>query len=185
MSQPNIVKVCNKYDILLTKNKDTDVFTIKFSMINNKVDISKLMSFSIYDLIKDLNSDLLDRLEIKKKHSENECDVLFCFSKLGKELGISNKYMFIKSKITREDQRITFYSNSIPYLDNDIGKKYSKITNEFSDLYVDILPDNEVQINYVFKIDMHEPLPIYMENMIGLMMKKMFYRLKVFIENVD
>ena len=172
MNEPNIAVICKKYDILLTKNKDTDVFTIQFKTMNNKFDISTIMNFAIYDLIKELNSDLLDRLEIKKQYSENECDVLFCFSKLGKELGISYKYMFIKSKITREDKRITFYSNSIPYLDNDIGKKYSKITNEFSDLYIDILPNNEIQIHYVFKIDMNEPLPIYMENMIGLMMKK-------------
>ena len=95
MSQPNIVKVCNKYDILLTKNKDTDVFTIQFSMINNKVDISKLMSFSIYDLIKDLNSDLLDRLEIKEKHSQYMKDY---YQKNKQELLIKQKSYYQQNK---------------------------------------------------------------------------------------
>jgi hypothetical protein len=46
-----------------------------------------------------------------------------------------------------------------------------------------IIPyQNKLRLNYKFSIDMKEDLPIYLENMMGLMMKKIFYRLKVFIE---
>ena len=36
----------------------------------------------------------------------------------------------------------------------------------------------------MFNYDIKEELPVYMENVMGFMMKKIFYRLKNFIENL-
>jgi len=47
-----------------------------------------------------------------------------------------------------------------------------------------VLPFQEkIRLNFIFNIDVKEDLPIYMENMIGLMMKKIFYNLKLVLEN--
>ena len=42
-----------------------------------------------------------------------------------------------------------------------------------------------LDLYYKFNINTNEDLPIYMENYIGLMIKKIFFNLKVFIDNFD
>jgi hypothetical protein len=180
----NTAVICKKHNILLTKNKDTNVFSIRFETTNSNIDVDKTINFTIFKLMNDLNEDLFDKIEVSKNPNDEEGEVLFYLSQFGKELGISKKYMYVKTRINRENNRISFYSNSIPYQGDNLDPKYSMITNEFSDMYVDILGPKHIIINYVFKIDLHENLPIYMENIIGLLMKKMIYRLKVYIENV-
>ena len=44
--------------------------------------------------------------------------------------------------------------------------------------------DFKININYIFKFELVHLLPIYMENILGLTMKKMFLNLKKFIEMV-
>ena len=42
-----------------------------------------------------------------------------------------------------------------------------------------------MKLTYEFNIEFDENIPIYMENMFGLLMKKIFYNLKIFIENIQ
>ena len=179
-----ITTICKKYDILLTKNKSNNIYTIKFNIENPNINIPNILNFSIFKLLGELNKDTLDKVEIMKQNTDNQVEVLFCFTQFGKELGISPKYMYCETNRQIENNRIIFYSHSLPYSNDKIGKKYSEISSDFSDLYIDILNSHNVNITYVFQIDIHEDLPIYMENIIGIVMKKTFYRLKVFIENL-
>ena len=56
-----------------------------------------------------------------------------------------------------------------------------RMTCKFAQLT--IIPfQKKLRMNYKFNIDIKEELPIYMENILGLMMKKIFFRLKKFIE---
>ena len=180
----DIATICKKHNILLTKNKANNIFTIKFNSKNENIDLPSILNFKLFDLLGKLNKDILDRLEIVKENNEDNVEVLFCFTQFGKELGIPLKYMYCDTHKRIEDKRIIFYSSSIPYDKTLLGKRYSEVTSEFSDLYIDIINPHEIDITYVFQIDLHENLPIYMENIIGLMMKKTFYRLKGFIENL-
>jgi len=41
-----------------------------------------------------------------------------------------------------------------------------------------------VDVGYIFHMEMTDDLPTYMENIAGLLMKKMFFRVKQFIENI-
>ena len=82
-----------------------------------------------------------------------------------------------------DNNTIYIKTYSIPYdgkidaepVTNESG--YFKITNDIN--------TNEVKVNYEFKMDINEELPIYMENIFGLMMKKIFINFKSFIENVN
>jgi hypothetical protein len=180
----DISTICRKYDILLTKNKSNDIYTLKFNIKNPNITIPNLFNFSLFKLLGDLNKDSLDRLEIMKQNTDSQIEVLFCFTQFGKELGIPPKYMYCETNRRVENNRIVFYSHSISYPNDKLGKNYSEISSDFSDLYIDILSPHDVEVTYVFKVDIHEDLPIYMENIIGIVMKKTFYRLKVFIENL-
>ena len=179
----NYKTVCNKYDICLKRNKIENIFTIFFQFKNKNIDVSKFINFKLYELLYELNKDILEDVRIINYHSNDEIDILFLFKQFGKELGITKKYMYIKTVCKQVDNLVTFSSKSVPY-EGDIVKGYDNLYNNFSELSAQIVNNHHVNMLYKFNIDMHENLPIYMENMIGILMKKIFYRLKTFIENV-
>ena len=90
--------------------------------------------------------------------------------------------MVLKTYKNSTDNLILFksedYKVNIPEMKTHAAEK---IDCKFA--YLTIIPfKNKLRLNYKFNIDIKEDLPIYLENIIGLLMKKIFYRLKVFIE---
>jgi len=63
-------------------------------------------------------------------------------------------------------------------------KKYSILDCKFANTYITI-QDINIDMKYNFLIHMNEELPQYMENMIGLMMKKIFYNVKKFVDKIE
>ena len=47
------------------------------------------------------------------------------------------------------------------------------------------IQDINISMTYNFLIHMKEELPQYMENMVGLMMKKIFYNVKKFVDKIE
>jgi len=182
--QEKIVTVCNKQNILLQVDKKTRVFNIKFKCDNNNFNFNELISFNIYKLMEKLNTDIIERIEILKAYSENEIDVLFVFKKLGAELGLSQKYMAIKTIKSRDNNNIYLISEHIDYSRENFQEgRFEPLICELAELTIFNIHLPILDLHYRFKINTNEELPIYMENYVGLMMKKIFYNLKVFIDN--
>ena len=60
----DLIKICSKNDVVLQKNKINKNFIINFFIENKNIDISKVIDFSIYKLIGELNQDVLENIEI-------------------------------------------------------------------------------------------------------------------------
>ena len=127
---------------------------------------------------------------------------------IAKEVGIKQKYvLFRTTKYSNNlNKNITFYNKDLIYEHKDLidtylksinldAEKYEPMTFNFGKTYISINDEmtqqNEVTklINVKFSIDFQltiaDDLPIYMNNFIGLMFKKMFYNLKEFITNLN
>jgi hypothetical protein len=189
VSQKNLVTICNKQNLLLQVDKNTGIYSLEFQSENNKFNFDELITFGIYNLMTKLNSDLIERIEIIKTYSENEIDVLFVFKKIGAELGLAQKYMAMKTRKRFVNNNIYLTSNHIDYSKNNFqGQGYGRIEPiicELSEIIIYNTHLSNLDLYYRFKINTYEDLPIYMENYIGLMMKKIFYNLKLFIDNFD
>jgi hypothetical protein len=178
----NYQVICNKENMILKLNKEENIYMLDFETINKNLDLNKLMDFKIYDLIQKLNEDLIEKIEIINNISDDEIELLFIFKRFGKSAGIPQKYLVLKTKKYMTNNLILFKSEDskikIKQMENHIAQK---MDCKFAQLT--IIPfQNKLRLNYKFSIDMKEDLPIYLENMMGLMMKKIFYRLKIFIE---
>ena len=162
------------------------MFIIVFIIENNNINIYNLINFSLYKLIGELNQDILETIKIVNlTEDDSECDILFLFKSLSKELGISKKYMLIKNKKQIVDNQIIFKSYDLDV--NEMGinlNGYEKIKCNNAMLTINLLSLTSAQINYTFNMEINDYLPIYMENITGLMMKKIFYKLKSFIEMI-
>ena len=175
--------ICNKHDILLRRNKNLNNYKLLFQAKNTNIQIGNLINFKLYELLGTLNKDIIESIKVINVHSSTMMDFLLIFKRFGAEVGISKKYMFIRTQRLQHEGQTQFISQSIPY-EGEIPRGCEQVTGDYANSYVDQKSEHEVTIQYVFNINLNEELPIYMENIIGLLMKKIFYRLKTFIENI-
>lgn len=181
-NEDNYQLLCNKQNMYLKFNKEENTYMLDFEVENKNFDLNKLINFEIYKIIKTVNEDIIEDIEIISQPSSDEVEVLFIFKRFGKNAGIPQKYLFIKTKRQQNNNFILFSSvdseNDISKMNNHTAERmkcnFAKLT---------ILPyKNKIRLNYIFRIDINEDLPIYMENIIGLMMKKIFFNLKLLLE---
>ena len=94
---------------------------------------------------------------------------------------IVNKYVNqIGLDLNKYEPMIFNYGKTIINLNNLLPQELMKLNNEenFSNLI-------NIDFSLDFIISIQDQLPIYMENLIGLMFKKIFYNLKQFIDNLN
>ena len=178
----NYQLVCNKENMILKVNKEDNIYMLDFETKNNNFNLDDLMDFKIYNLIQKLNEDIIEKIEILKQNSNDEIELLFIFKRFGRSAGIPQKYLLLKTVRQRMNNLILFTSEDCKY-DVPIMKNHAAQRMDCKSAQLTIIPySNKLRMNYKFSINMKEDLPIYMENILGLMMKKIFYRLKQFIE---
>jgi hypothetical protein len=177
--QPQLL--CKKNDVHLYKMPDNDGYRLYFTIQNPRINIKTLLNDNIYELITKLNPDFFEDFKIIQEYDDNSKDIYVSFHSFGKELGIQKKIMFINLKKC-------IYGNEIHFIGKHITKEnqskhHDVIEHKHSIIKINFINSHFVEIDYKFNVDIKEDLPIYMENMIGIIMKKIYLNLKTFIEN--
>ena len=178
----------------------------------SKLNIENLLGYNIYELLEKLNVDLIEKIVILKIHDNNKADIIIILKHIAKEVGIKQKYlMFRSSRIIDYDNNIVYFNNKdISLINEKLKNDYLNILEKdytmknFEPLLynygtIKIIIDNynlkqlqnynnnnnvNIKLDVDFQIITKDDLPIYMENIIGLMMKKIFYNLKLFIDKL-
>ena len=176
--------VCLKERVFLKREKSCNIFLLQFNLENKNKNLHDIININMYGLLFNLNRDNFEKIEIKKWISPNEVEVLFLFKPFGKDLGIKPKYMYIKTIAEIKNEKHIYTSFDIDYPNLGELSKYEKVKNSISTMIINFESNFKININYIFKFDLVHSLPIYMENILGLTMKKMFLNLKNFIEMV-
>jgi len=176
--------VCLKERVFLKREKSCNIFLLQFNLENKNKNLHDIININMYGLLFNLNRDNFEKIEIKKWISPNEVEVLFLFKPFGKDLGIKPKYMYIKTIAEIKNEKHIYTSFDIEYPNLEELSKYEKVKNTISTMIINFESNFKININYIFKFDLVHSLPIYMENILGLTMKKMFLNLKNFIEMV-
>ena len=177
------ITICKKHNILLRSNKNKDTFNLLFKIKNTNIQICNVMNYSLYELMGKLNEDVFESSKIMTVHSNDVVDILLIFKRFGAEVGLSQKYMFIQTQKVIHGNQIQFISKTIPF-NGVVPSGCEQVGGDFANMYIDIVNPHEATIQYIFNINLSDDLPIYMENIIGLLIKKEFFRLKTFIENI-
>ena len=177
--------ICDKQNIILKKNKENKNFLLELTLVNNNIDIKKIISFKIYELMAELNKDTIEKIVIKDTELKYKKKILFVFKHICQEFGIPKKYMYLETEIISDVNKENFkiIGKSIKY--DDVIENSEQVNSDISLLNITLEEDNKMNLTYEFNIEFDENIPIYMENMFGLLMKKIFYNLKIFIENIQ
>lgn len=199
--------VCNKGNMILKINKNK-LYNLSFDLKNlniEKVNINSLLSPEIYNLIQETTKELIEKIYILNSINENETDICILIKSIAKEVGIKAKYMIFRTirNINLEDDNIEFENKDLSKIDINLLEKYKKEINldlnkyepmifEYGKTYINKITNNvnltsliDINFSIDFIISIKDYLPIYMENIIGLMFKKIFYNLKVFIDKLN
>jgi hypothetical protein len=192
-------------------SSNNKAYNLQFELNNlntTKVNTEMLLSTSIYELIEKVNNDLIEKIHILDTINNYETDVCILLKPIAKEVGIKQKYVLFRTTKYKNNlnNNITFYNKDLIYehkhLINDYLKsinlnteKYEPMTFNFGKTHISLndetIQQNTIEklINVKFSVDFQltiiDDLPIYMNNLIGLMFKKMFYNLKQFILNLN
>jgi len=180
--------VCQKYDIPLLKSKEDSTYFLNFRISNKYVNLRNIINFNIYTFLAKINDECIESVTLVEKLSETSATFLFLFKSIGKDYGIPKKFMFIETNINQEDNdTLSYISKSIPVNESikHLVEKYEILTCNRSCLKICLDTNHNADVSYNFNLNLHEDLPIYMKDLPGLMMKKIFYNLKLFIENMQ
>ena len=209
--QPKLL--CNKGNILLNEIKipstNASIFNLQFELNNldtSKVNIDLLLTAQLYNLLENVNVDLIEKIYILdslETLNNQETDICIVLKQIAKEVGIKQKYILFRSTkyLNKLNNTITYYNKDLIYEHKDLipdylnslnldNNKYEAMTFNFGKTIITLSNTNsEKYINLKFSIDfqitMTDDIPKYMTNIIGLMFKKMFYNVKLFIDNLN
>jgi len=198
-SSPSTTKIiCNKENVVLLKDENCDnegkknKYRIIFNAYNSNFPIKAIVGLKLYTLLYELNRDIISTFKVVKE-DDTTIETLLLFKPFGKNFGISPKCMHTTSTMNIDSGSNACIFDSVDVVDSgglvNIPKKYERIQTTHSKLIVYLLSEQDLQFDFTFHLnyddDSIEKSPIYMENSIALMIKKMFCRLKVFTERMS
>ena len=185
----------------LGKNPEMKLFTLEYSYTNPKFNILSLINVNLHKLLHEVNKDIIDVIEIHPHPTDpSEHNILYKFKEIGGDLGGSKTYMYVATKIAKRfaangNTEIIFTSKSVPYEYHSelVQLKYKLL--EYP-LYIQKYIYQEdsagtgavsnIQVLHMFKLkpDAESELTVAMENAIGILIKKLYLRLKIAIESL-
>ena len=206
--------VCNKEDVVLLRDEcrengnnnnnntnNNNKYRIIFNAHNSNFPIHSIIGLKLYTLLYELNRDIIHTFKVINK-TETTIETVTLFKPFGKDFGISPKAMHTVSTMHLEPAACIFNGVDVqPDSENNainhIPKKYERIQSTHSKLIVYFLSANDLQFDFTFELsdddggnkndeeeEESSSCPIYMENSVALMIKKMFCRLKGFTERM-
>jgi hypothetical protein len=187
--------ICSKDNMLLRKNTEMKLFSLEYLIENSKCNITSLLNVNMHNLLYEVNKDIIERIEITPI-SESEFNILFLFKEFGGDLGGSKTYMYVHTHINTRytnnqeaGTEIIFTSKSIPYNYHDhlVSLNYKLLEYPLYIKKYIIQSQNKCQVIHMFKLkpEHEEELTVTMENTVSIIIKKMYLRLKIAIENLS
>ena len=193
--------VCNKDQVSLLKdviNVADKTYKIVFNAHNEGFPISTMVGFKMYTLLYELNRDIIHSFKVIKEN-EKSIEMVFLFKSVGKEFGLAPKFMHTITTadcIPQQPHSCCIFNSVDVCNENDenisIPKKYERLHTNNSVLTIQFISNHELHFDFTFSLKDNDnnngenknECPIYMENSVALMIKKMFCRLKVFTERM-
>jgi len=173
----------NKNGLKLIKIQKNN-YNLQFTMENNNIVLSKIIDFNLIKLIYDLNKDIYEKVNIEKMN-ENEAIVTMLMKHLFEDIGLPQRFSYTHINKLDEDNKIIFLSNSIKTSrPPSVPADSELMAIENMTIICDIITPHKVNfsLNIIFEHDV--TVPAFLEKIVGVIVGKIFKRVKQFIENV-
>ena len=168
------------YDFV--KNSKND-YSLSFQMENNNIILSKVIDFNLVKLIYDLNNDIYEKVKIEILN-ENEAIANLLMKHLFEELGLPQRFSYLHMKKFVGENNIKFVSQTIKSnrpegmpIDAELMPIQTMTCN------CDIITPHKIKFTCRVLFEPIMNVPPVAEKLVGLILYKIFKRVKQFIEN--
>jgi hypothetical protein len=159
-------------------------YKLQFNMENNNIILSKIIDFSLIKLIYDLNPDVYEKVNIQRVN-ENEATIILLMKHLFEDLGLPQRFSHIRMVKTIEERKIVFNSQSIKdHRPEGMPDDAELMAIQQLNCTCNVITNHKIDfsVNVIFEPTMN--VPPFAEKLVGMILHKIFKRVKLFIENV-
>ena len=159
-------------------------YSLTFTMENNKIVLSKIIDFNLIKLIYDLNPDVYEKVNIETLNN-NEVILTLLMKHFFEDLGLPQRYSFIHMKKVVEEDKIKFTGQSIKtHKPEGMPEDAELMSLQNMIAICDIITPHKIYFSFNVIFDGEMNFPPFAEKMVGMILHKIFKRVKQFIENV-
>jgi hypothetical protein len=181
MSETNILY--QKEGFIFTK-KVTNNYNISFTIQNNNIILSKIIDFHLVKLIYDLNPDIYEKINIQPIN-ENEVKINFLMKHLFEDLGLPQRFSYVYMSKVIEENCIQFISQSIKNeRPHGMPSDAELLPIQNMNCNCAVVNNHEIQFSCNIIFDNTMVVPPIAEKLVGIIIYKIFNRVKQFIENI-
>jgi len=180
----------HSFDILYSKEGFTFVkqsknqYALSFHIINHAIDLSKIIDFQLIKLIYDLNGDIYEKVSLQII-DDTHATMKMLMKHLFEDLGLPQRYshVHITKHIDDDNHKISFVSKSI-YADDNTDMPEQSEQLPIQDVICECNMVTPHRMGFTFHIAFEDrmTIPSFAEKMVGLILFKIFNRVKTFIE---
>jgi hypothetical protein len=159
-------------------------YNIEFNVENKNIILPNIIDFNLINLIYNLNSDIYEKMNLDILNQE-EVIATILLKNIFEELGLSQKYSFLQIKREIENNKIIFRSKTI-YDEKPVGIPMDAELLQINNIVIicDIKSIHNIHFDVVILFDNNINIQVFIEKIIGIILYKIFKRVKQFIENV-
>jgi hypothetical protein len=154
-----------------------------FSIQNKTIHLPSIINFDLVKFIYDLNPDIYEKVHLEKINSK-EAVVTLLMKHFFQDIGLPQRYSHIHIERFETSETIHFQSQTI-HADKPewIPKETQLVSMKSMNLLCDIITPHKVNISTFVVFNENHVVPPFMEKFVGMILHKIFNRLKQFIEN--
>ena len=189
--------LCSKNNVILKRalTSDTNSFVIDFEICNARISLERFCNFNIFTLMFELNrEDAIQDLRITDVK-----DMFLLFKRKGDDIGIKQKYMNLcltmSKLVTPASANYVFQGKPVHFspsqMISETDARTLKISaEEICDVdavfCLSLIDEHHMRVQFMMTVPpAARQQPSYIENGLGMIMKKILLRLKTFIEQMD
>jgi hypothetical protein len=162
-----------------------NTFKLSFTIENKNINLAQIINLDLIKLVYDLNPDIYEKV-IFQKTNENEANIILIMKHFFIDLGLPQRYShFNMKKGVKPDGTITFTATSItdvkPF---GIPDEVELVPMENMNVECKLETPHRANFTSYILFNKKLTLPPFVEKMVGILVNKIFNRVKLFIENV-
>lgn len=182
MDEP--IELYYKEGFTFSKNGNNN-YSLTFQMENKSIILSEVIDFSLIELIYKLNSDIYEKFNLHKIN-DNHAIMTMLMKHLFEELGLPQRFSHVHIIKQIEPTKITFISQSI-YSERpeDMPENAEQMSIKNMDCVCNIITPHNINFSCNITFEDYMIVPRFVEKIVGLILFKIFSRVKQFIEKVS
>lgn len=177
-----IISEKNGMKLVRTNNQ----FIFSCVIENKNIYLDKIINFDLIKAIFDINGDIYEKV-IMSKLDENNAEYVLIMKHFFADIGLPQRYyhFIMKKKINLEENTIIFNSDTIcdrkpEYIDKKI--EFLPIDKMICECKFTSQERNKMMFSALILFDNKLSIPEYVEKVVGVIVNKIFMRVKQFIE---